>query len=484
MEVGFVTKIKDYLAYLNGLPGARVGDLVESETGIIGQVNSISEDEVEVWLLNDGSLSPGEMFKKTGNLLNIPLDSSLLGRAINPLGSLLDGKTPLKKNQTLKLTDKVAPGLNQRDYIKSQLDSGISIIDTIIPIGKGQRELVIGDARSGKTDFLINIIVNQQHTSDIKNHNMICIYALIGKPINDFKNLYDALKSQKALPYTIIVATSSTDPAPLIFLTPYIAFDIATYFQSLGKDVLIVLDDMGNHAKIYREISLLSNKAPGRESYPGDVFHQQAHLLERAGLLNKQSGGGSITALPVIELNLNDFTTSIPTNLMAMTDGHLLFRSPLFAQGRNPAIDISLSVSRVGQQTQNRVQNLLSTRIKQVLAAAAGVETVSRFSFELPAQTQLTLKQRDLLLEFLNQPPLLYLSKEVQVMLLSLPFLSFMSDKDSAFVRNNLKAFIEIFNTDPDLKEIKSQVFNFKSDEELFEKLETLSAKLQGAVES
>jgi len=263
-----------------------------------------------------------------------------------------------------------------------------------------------------------------------------------------------------------VVASSSADSPPLIFLTPQTAFALAEFFQKQGKDVLIILDDMGTHAKIYREIALLSSRTPGRESYPGDIFYQQAHLLERAGNFVKVLGGGSITALPVIEINLDDFTTYIPTNLMAMTDGHLLIRSSLFTRGQRPAVDLSLSVSRVGQQTQNPLQNALSTKVKQVLTAGTQLETVSRFSFELPEETQLILKQHDLLEHLLRQPPLTNFPQEHQVILLSLPFTS--------FVRKNTAEDTASLIKKPAFTNLAKNVFQIKTLEQLFAEVEKI----------
>src|SRR3990167_4454517 len=418
-EVGYVTKVRDFLVHLNGFPSIRVNDMVISEKGSRGWVNSIGQDEIEVFMLDEEKITPKKLFKKTLTRLGLNVGNFLLGRAINPLGIPIDGSDLLSKtgvsgrnkvSEIMEL-DQAAPGIESRQFFKSQFLTGITLIDTLIPLGKGQRELVMGDAHSGKTGFLLDLIINQ------KNTGVICIYASIGKPSVTVRNLIDILKSNGALTYTVVIAASSSEPAPLIYLTPKTALTVAQYFQKQGKDVLLILDDLGTHAKLYREIALLGNKAPGRESYPGDIFYQHAHLLERAGNFLKEFGGGSITALPVIELGLNDFTTIIPTNLMSMTDGHLLFKSSLRAQGQTPAIDISLSVSRVGRQTQDPVSNLISSRIRQVLSEALDLETISRFSSELSQETQLTLRRKDQIIELLKQDPLTPTSKPIQVIL-------------------------------------------------------------------
>lgn len=464
-EVGYVVSSRDFLVYTDGFPTIKVNDMVQSDSGLRGWVNAIHDDKIEVLMLDEGNIRPKEQFKKLPNRLGVATGDFLLGRAVNPLGVPIDGKGLLSRSKeafNLEL-DTEAPGIETREFITNQFQTGISIIDTLIPLGKGQRELVLGDAHSGKTGFLVDIIINQ------KNTGVICILAMIGKPAVVVRNLIDTLRANLALPYTIVIATSSSEPAPLIFLTPKTAFTVAEYFQKKGKDVLLILDDLGAHAKIYREISLLANKSPGRESYPGDIFYQHAHLLERGGNF---LSGGSITALPVIELNLSDFTTLIPTNLMSMTDGHLLFKAGLRSQGQTPAIDISLSVSRVGRQTQDRVSNLLSTRIRQVLSQAADLETISRFSSELPAETQLLLRQKDLILEILKQDPLTLIPKEIQLILLALPFTTFFQDKNRAFIERNKKLIIEAFQKAPQLMPITKAIAKLKTDDELIKLLE------------
>lgn len=467
-EVGYVTSSRDFLVYLDGFPTVRVNDMVESSEGMRGWVNSLAENKIEVLMVDEGKITPKQQFVRLNTRLGVTVGDFLLGRAINPLGVPIDGKGLLSKSKdhpVLEL-EQPAPGIESREFITEQFLTGITLIDSLIPLGKGQRELVLGDAHSGKTGFLIDIILNQ------KNAGIICIVASIGKPAVVVRNLIDTLKNNQALGFTVIVATSSSEPAPLIFLTPKTAFTIAEYFQKKGKDVLLILDDLGVHAKIYREIALLGNKSPGRESYPGDIFYQHAHLLERAGNFLPQYGGGSITALPVIELNLSDFTTLIPTNVMSMTDGHLLFKAALRSQGQTPAIDISLSVSRVGRQTQDPVSNLLSARVRQVLSAASDLETIARFSSELPPETQLTLLRRDLITELLKQDPLTAVAKPIQQILLALPFTSLLQTKNRAFIEKYKQTLIKLFLTNPQLVPIAKAVAKFKSDEELIKVLE------------
>lgn len=472
-EVGYVLSIQDYLVFIDGLPTIRVNDLVQSEQGVRGVVAALYPDKVEAWILDEGLIFPGQLFKRTDKNLNITVGDFLLGRAINPIGVPIDGKGPISKTRgTPKELDQSAPPMQQRQFITDQFVTGITLIDTLIPLGKGQRQLILGDAHSGKTPFLVDLIVNEV------KEGTTCIYTAIGKPITQVRNMIDTLQEVGALKNTVVVAALSTDAPPLIFYTPYSGMSIAEFFQKQGKDVLIVLDDLGTHAKVYRELSLLGGRAPGRESYPGDIFYTHAKLLERAGKFNKTNGGGSITALPVIELELSDFTTFIPTNLMAMTDGHLLFKADLYGQGYRPAVDISLSVSRVGRQTQNRLQNLLSQALRQILAQGQQLETLSRFSAELPPQTQAVLRQKEIIDEIIKQDPLIFIPIEAQIMMLGLTFTSFFRDKNSLFVQRKKQKILDFLLKEPKIKTYAKSLMELKSLDQLIAKLEDLSPTL------
>ena len=478
-EVGYVVTSRDFLVHLDGFPSVKINDLVQSESGAKGLVNSLSENLVEVLMLDERKVKPNEAFKRVPDPLGVLVGDFLLGRAINPLGQPVDGKRPLGRGRDSKISslDQNAPGIEAREFITEQFLTGVTLVDSLIPIGRGQRELVLGDAHSGKTQFLMDVIVNQ------KGRGVICVYASIGKPAVSVRNLIDGLKANNALDFTVVVAASSSEPAPLIFLAPKTAFTIAEYFQKMGKDVLLILDDLGIHAKIHREIALLGDRPPGRESYPGDTFYQHAHLIERAGKFkgaagSKTVGGGSITALPVTELNLSDFTTLIPTNLMAMTDGHLLFKANLYTQGQRPAIDISLSVSRVGRQTRDRLSNLLSSKVRYLLSSASELETISRFSSELPQDTQTTLRRRDQIMELIRQEPLTNIQKQIQVILLALPFTTFFADKNRAFVEKYKNTLVQAFSKDSTLLKITNSVDKIKTEDELIKLLEVVGPLL------
>lgn len=446
-EVGYAISSRDFLVFLDGMPTAKINDLVVSENGKRGWVNSLNKNQVEVLMLDEGVVNPGELFKRSDSRLSIDMGEYLLSRAINPLGVPIDGKRILSTTagDVKSELDRKAPNISMRKFITEQFVTGVTLIDTLIPIGKGQRELVLGDAHAGKTAFTIDLILNQ------KGNNVICIYASIGKPISQLKSFLEVLNTTGAISYSVVIAASSSEAAPLIYLTPQTAFTVAEYFQKSGRDVLLILDDIGSHAKIYREISLLSGKTPGRESYPGDIFYQHSHLFERAGYFKEENGGGSITAFPILEVNLSDFATFLPTNLVGMTDGHLLFNSNYRNQGKTPAVDISLSVTRVGKQTQKRLQNLLSGRIRELLAKASELETISKFSAELPFQTRLILKQKEILDELLNQENSTRILIQEQTILLGLAFTPIFLEKDADYIKKAKIAIMDALIKDPEL---------------------------------
>ena len=350
----------------------------------------------------------------------------------------------------------------------------------LVPIAYGQRELVIGDPHSGKTTFLIDCIVNQ------KGKGVICIYAVIGKPINEIKNITEVLKANDALSYTIIIAASSSEKPSLIYLTPSTAVSIAQYFQKAGKDVLLILDDMGLHAKYYREISLLSGKAPGRQSYPGDIFFEHAKLVEKCGNFNSSIGGGSITCLPVMEVNVDDFASYLTTNLMGMTDGHLLFSSARYHQGQTPSVDISLSVSRVGRQTQNIAQKSLADKIKGVLAESERLESYSRLGTDISPHTQQVIKQGKQVAAIIKQPGLFKIPIIAQMIMLGLVFTKFFIDRDVAFVEKNKNTILSYllqqtnFNVPKfDISQYKLSVEKMKDDTEFIDSLANLTPVLE-----
>lgn len=474
-EVGYALSSNDFLVYLDGMPSIHINDLVISESGLRGWVNAISSDKVEVLLLDRGSVSPGQLFHRTNQNLSMLVGNYLVGRVINPLGIPIDGKRMSldSAGENRFELDSEAPNIPMRKFITDQFITGMTVVDTLIPLAKGQRQLIVGDAHSGKSTFLIDLIVNQ-----LSNPNVICIYACMGKPVTQVRSIMNILESTGALKSSIMIAASSSDLPPLIYITPQTAFTIAEFFQKNGKDVLLILDDMGIHAKIHREISLSSNRSPGRESYPGDIFYQHSHLVERGGNFKIENGGGSITVLPVMELSSNDISGYISTNLVGMTDGHLMFKSTLRNQGHTPAIDISISVSRVGRQTQNRIQNTLSQAIRALLAEADELETVSFFSGELPRETAMKLKRKQIVQELIRQESLTAVMPPEQIFLLGLVFTDFFVSKDIPFAARNKMVLIDLAKKDPNFSGFIDGLMLLKSVDDLLKALEEVIPQL------
>lgn len=476
-EVGYALSSNDFLVYLDGMPTIKINDMVVSESGLRGWVNAIYSDKVEVLLLDRGTVTPGQLFHRTNQNLSILLGNYLIGRVINPLGIPIDGKRMSMdaSGENRFELDREAPNIPLRKFITEQFVTGVTLVDTLIPIAKGQRQLVVGDAHSGKSTFLIDLIVNQS----LNNNNTVCIYTCIGKPVAQVRSIMNILESTGALKSTVVIATSASDLPPLIYIAPQTAFSIAEFFQKNGKDVLLILDDMGVHAKIYREISLSSNRSPGRESYPGDIFYQHSHLVERGGNFKIENGGGSITVLPVLELSSSDISGYISTNLVGMTDGHLMFRSTMRGQGQTPAIDISISVSRVGRQTQNRIQNVLSQAVRALLAEAEELETVSYFSGELPRETVLKLKRKQIIMELIKQESLTSIPLPVQIFLLGLIFTNFFIENDLSFAARNKLVLIDMAKKDPNLGAFTEKLMELKTLEELIKTLEQTIPQLK-----
>ncbi len=464
-EIGYATSINDYIIWVNGLPNVKIEEIVVSKNKLRGLVTAIKESTVEVLMLDEAKIQPQEEFYRTMQQLSIPIGSYLLGRTINPLGQPIDGKGGFSKQGQLSAINQVPPPIKARQLITRQFETGFTLIDTTIPIAYGQKELIIGDSHAGKTSFLTDTVINQ------KGKNIVCVYALIGKPVNEVKRVVEVLSANQALAYTIVVAASSSEKASLVYLTPQTATAIAEYFQKRGSDVLLILDDLGIHAKFYREISLLSGKAPGRQSYPGDIFFQHSKLIERGGNFNKEVGGGSITVLPVIEASMDDFTSYMTTNLMGMTDGHILFSALKYRQGLRPAVDISLSVSRVGRQTQSLAQKSLADRVKTVLAEGSKLETFARLGSEVSSHTQLILKRSEQIQELLKQQALVKIPIPVQMILLGLVFTPFFGSKDLKFVKLNKQKIISYLTTKLNLKKFYETSVTLKDSEQFIESL-------------
>ena len=430
-EIGFVIKAKGYLLTLEGLPSARVNTIIVNAKGQRALVTAFQEDSVEAYLLGRDNPRAGDEFFIDPKGIQFSFGEHLFGRTINVLGEPLDGLGGFPSNNTPLRMEADAPHMSARAPMISPLLTGMSAIDILIPIAKGQRQLIVGPLSSGKRKFIENVFAHQ------KGSGVICIYAFIGRPIAYVEDARANLLSEQGNNNIIILASFSDDPAPMVYLTPIVALELAEFFSLEGKDVLVVLDDLGSHAKYFREIMLLSGKVPGRESYPGDMFYQQARLLERGGRFNKSFGGGSITLLPMLETNIEDLTNLVSTNLISATDGHLFF-SPLFhAEGHFPAVVPEQSVTRVGHSTQSMLAKQLSIRVNALIVQYERQRGYGQFGTQLSEQTQRTIARGESMRVLLDQEPMIALSVEVQIVLLTLVFTTLFDGKDSAFVSSN-----------------------------------------------
>lgn len=426
-EVGFVVQAQDYLFHLEGLPSIRVNELIQSQKGARALVTGLKNEKVEAMALDKERPKPGDMFTKSTEGLRLDMGDHLLGRIINPLGMAMDGKGEVGGRGTAIELDVVAPGVEYREIIREQLVTGITVVDTLMPVGKGQRELIFGEPRSGKVSFLLDVIANQ------RDSGVVCVYIAIGKEEVETRRFVSQLEHRNCMGYTVVVAATSAESAPVISIAPDVGLSIAESFRDKGKDVLVLEDDLAIHAKYLREIALLSERIPGRESYPGDIFYQHAHNLERAGRYNEKLGKGSITLLPVIETDLEKFTALVPTNVMASTDGHLLFSASFRAEGRYPAVDSARSVTRVGAQTQKLLHKVVSDKTKALLAQYEELRRFSRFGAEVTGDTQLSIKRGHVVIEMLKQESGVYLPVAAQMILLGLVLSGYFDEKDADF---------------------------------------------------
>ncbi|OGG05547.1 hypothetical protein A3D05_06425 [Candidatus Gottesmanbacteria bacterium RIFCSPHIGHO2_02_FULL_40_24] len=458
LEVGFVVKAQDYLLYLEGLPSVKIEDIIKSENGGRALVTALDHEKIEALMLDRQRPAPGESFTIDFSGIKIPPEVRLLGRAINPLGKAIDGKGGFPQSAEKINFGVVAPGVDSRKIISEQLYTGISVIDTLLPIGKGQRELIFGEPRSGKSAFLLDVILNQ------KGKSIICIYVAIGKAEIDVKKFINDLADEGGLSYSVIIAATSSESAPLISIAPAVGCSVAEFFVNSGRSVLMIFDDLGLHAKYLREIGLLSGRVPGRESYPADIFFAHSHLIERAGNFNQKAGNSSITLLPVIETDIENFTALIPTNIMSQTDGHILFSSSLRAQGQYPAIDPEKSVTRVGHQTQRPIHKILADKIRSLIAEYHELERYGRFGSELTPETQKLLKLGSIAMEFLKQEHLIRIDPTIQILLLSLLFTPFFDNKDLEFVRNNKTKILSFLRESPEFKIIGNKILTISLD--------------------
>ncbi len=395
--VGKVLVVGDSVCLVSGLDDVMLNELVKFNDDLYGIAQSLESDHVGVILLGDPSaVKEGDLVYTTGRILEIPVGPNFLGRVINPLGVPQDGLGSIEAHETRPIESK-AYGVVDRMPVNEPLQTGILVIDALIPIGKGQRELIIGDRQTGKTSIAVDTIISQ------KNTGVICIYVAIGQKESTVKNVYETLKAHEALEYSIIVDASASYPSSLLYIAPYAGVTLAEYFMLKGRDVLIIYDDLSKHAIAYREISLLLHRPPGREAYPGDVFYLHSRLLERSAKLNERLGGGSITALPIIETQDGDISAYIPTNVISITDGQIFLQTDYFYKGIRPAVNAGLSVSRVGGAAQTRAIKRVSGTLRLDLASYRELESFSQFGQDLDEQTKKRLARGMLTVEVLKQ---------------------------------------------------------------------------------
>jgi len=408
-EVGSIISLGDGIARLHGIENAMAGEMIEFPHGVYGIALNLEEESVGAVLLGDyTNIKEGDTVKRTGRIISVPVGEEMLGRVVNALGQPIDGKGPITTKQFSPI-ERLAPGVVDRQPVKEPLQTGLKAIDAMVPIGRGQRELIIGDRQTGKTAVAIDAILNQKDTG------VICIYNAIGQKQSTVAQVVRTLEEADAMRYTIVVAAGASDPAPLLYISPYSACTIGEYFRDSGRHALCVYDDLSKHAVAYREISLLLRRPPGREAYPGDVFYLHSRLLERAAKLNNSLGGGSLTALPIIETQAGDLSAYIPTNVISITDGQIFLESDLFNQGVRPAINVGNSVSRVGGSAQIKAMRQVAGTLRLDLAQYRELAAFAQFGSDLDKSTQAQLTRGARLVEILKQGQYAPLSVERQV---------------------------------------------------------------------
>lgn len=396
-EVGTVISVGDGIARAHGLDNVMAGELVEFSNGVMGMAQNLEENNVGIIILGPFTdIREGDEVRRTGRIMEVPVGEALIGRVVNSLGQPVDGLGPIETTKTRPI-ESPAPGIMDRKSVHEPLQTGIKAIDALIPIGRGQRELIIGDRQTGKTSVAIDTILNQ------KNENMICIYVAIGQKESTVRGVVETLRKNGALDYTIVVTASASQPAPMLFLAPYAGVTMGEEFMYNGKHVLVIYDDLTKQASAYRELSLLLRRPPGREAYPGDVFYLHSRLLERAAKLSDEKGGGSITALPFIETQAGDVSAYIPTNVISITDGQIFLQSDLFFSGVRPAVNAGLSVSRVGGSAQINAMKKVSGTLRLDLASYRELEAFAQFGSDLDKATQAKLNRGARTVEVLKQ---------------------------------------------------------------------------------
>ncbi len=410
--IGVVLEVGDGVARVSGLSGVMVSEMIEFENGAFGVALNLEEGEAGVMLLGEtGDIKEGTVAKSTGRILSVPVSDTVVGRVVNALGAAIDGKGKIEATKYYPV-EKIAPGVITRQSVNQPLQTGIKAIDALIPVGRGQRELIIGDRQTGKTAIAIDTIINQ------RGQDVICIYVAIGQKESKVARIVAELEKAGAMDYTAIVVAGASEAAALSFIAPYAGCALGEYFMDQGKDVLVIYDDLSKHAVAYRQISLILRRPPGREAYPGDVFYLHSRLLERSAKLNKDFGGGSITALPIIETQAGDVSAYIPTNVISITDGQIYLEADLFYKGVRPALNVGLSVSRVGSSAQIKAMKQVAGTLRLDLAQFRELEAFAQFGSDLDEKTRLLIERGRRAVEILKQPQYAPLPVEKEVAIL------------------------------------------------------------------
>ena len=441
-EVGTVILVGDGIARASGLEKCMAGELLQFENGEYGMAQNLEENTVSIVLLgSDVGIKEGSTVKRTGKVVSVPVGEALIGRVVNALGQPIDGAGPIETTE-FRPIESPAPGIIERQPVKEPLQTGIKAIDSMIPIGRGQRELIIGDRQTGKTTIASDTIINQ------KGKDVICIYVAIGQKRSTVANLVQSLTEAGAMGYTIVVSATASELSPLQYIAPYSGCAMGEYFMQQGKHVLIIYDDLSKHAVAYRALSLLIRRPPGREAYPGDVFYLHSRLLERSCRMRDDLGGGSITALPIVETQAGDVSAYIPTNVISITDGQIFLESALFNAGNRPAVNVGLSVSRVGGAAQTKAMKKANANLRIELAQYKEMESFAQFSSDLDAETRRQLEHGKALMEMLKQPLCQPKSDAEQVVILVLASHGLLDTLPTAEQREKTAAFVRQFRAD------------------------------------
>ena len=441
-ETGTVIMVGDGIARASGLEKCMAGELLQFDNGEYGMAQNLEENTVSIVLLgSDVGIKEGSTVKRTGKVVSVPVGEAMIGRVVNALGQPIDGAGPIETTE-FRAIESRAPGIIDRQPVKEPLQTGIKAIDSMIPIGRGQRELIIGDRQTGKTTIASDTIINQ------KGKDVICIYVAIGQKRSTVANLVQSLTEAGAMGYTIVVSATASELSPLQYIAPYSGCAMGEYFMHKGKHVLIIYDDLSKHAVAYRALSLLIRRPPGREAYPGDVFYLHSRLLERAAKLSNELGGGSLTALPIIETQAGDVSAYIPTNVISITDGQIFLESALFNAGNRPAVNVGLSVSRVGGAAQTKAMKKANANLRIELAQYKDMESFAQFSSDLDAETRRQLDHGKALMEMLKQPLYQPKSDAEQVVTLVLASHGVLDELPTAELRAKTSAFVRQFRAD------------------------------------